>query len=44
MPKFPTKFTELFWHAHGNFEKKNKALESSTVIIDYYITINACYN
>jgi len=34
----------FFSHALGNFEEKTKALDSSTIIIDYYITINAFYN
>jgi len=43
VPKFPTKFEEVFFsRAHGNVEEKNKAFESSTIII-YYITVNASY-
>ena len=44
MPKLSMNFGEILC-AHENFEEQNKALESSIIIINYYIIIiNACYN
>jgi hypothetical protein len=43
-PNFQQIWKIFFSHAHENFEEQNKALESSTIIIDYCITINVCYN
>jgi hypothetical protein len=44
MPKFSLKFKEILWRTYGNFEEKNKVLNSSIIIINYCIIINAYYN
>jgi hypothetical protein len=38
MPKFSINFEEILSCSHGNFEKQDKVLESSTIIIDYCTT------
>ena len=38
-------FAEIYPRAHGNFEEKNKVLESSVIIINYCVIItDALYN
>jgi hypothetical protein len=37
-------FEEILSGAHENFEEHNKVLESSIIIINYFIIINAYYN
>lgn len=46
VPKLSINFEELLSCAHGNFEKQNKVLESSNIIINYSIinNINVHYN
>ena len=44
MPKWSINFEEIPLCAHGNFEKQNKVLESSIIIINYCIIIHAYYN
>jgi len=46
MPKFSMNFEKILWCAYGNFEEKNKVLNSSIIIINYciIIIINAYYN
>ena len=45
VPKLSMNFEEILLWAHENFEEQNKALESSTIIINYcIIIINAHYN
>jgi len=39
MAKLCINFEEILQYAHGNFEAQNKVLESSTVIINYWIII-----
>ena len=41
MPKFSLNFEEILWRTYGNFEDKNKVLNSSIIIINYCIIINA---
>jgi hypothetical protein len=45
-PKLSIKFKEILACAHGNFEERNKILESSIIIIINYciINISAYYN
>ena len=33
-------FEEIFPRAHGNIEEQNKVMESSIIIINYFIIIN----
>jgi hypothetical protein len=43
--KLSTKSKEILTCAHGNFEERNKVLESSIIIINYcIINISAYYN
>jgi len=42
--KFSTNFEEIIWRALGNFEERNKVLDSPTIIINYSIVINNVYN
>jgi hypothetical protein len=44
MPKLPMNFEEFFLDAYGDFEGQNKVLESSIIIINYCIIINAYFN
>jgi hypothetical protein len=44
VPKWSTNFEEIPLCAHGNFEQQNKVLESSIIIFNYCIIINAYYN
>jgi hypothetical protein len=48
LPKFSTDYEEIISRAHGNFQEQKKFLESSTIIINYWIIIiiiiNADYN
>ena len=39
MPKLSIDLEEIFSRAHGNFEEQNKGLESSIIIINYYVII-----
>jgi len=46
VPKLSINFEEILSHTLGNFEKQNKALEPSMIIINYcvIIVISAYYN
>jgi len=44
MPKFFLNFEEILWRTYGNFEEKNKVLNSSIIIINYCFIINTYYN
>jgi len=41
VPKLSTNFDEILSRAHGNFEEQNMVFETSTVITNYCIIINA---
>jgi len=43
--KLSRNFEEIIWRAPGNIEDQNKVLDSSIIIINYFIIlINANYN
>jgi len=44
MPKFFLNFEEILWRTYGNFEEKNKGLNSSIIIFNYCFIINTYYN
>ena len=44
VPKLSIDLEEIFSRAHGKFEEQNKVLESSIIIINYYVIINKYYN
>jgi hypothetical protein len=41
LPKLSINIKEALSRAHWNLEEQNKVLESSAIIINYYIIINA---
>ena len=41
MPKLSINYEDILSRAHGNSEDQNKVLESSTLIISYFIIIYA---
>ena len=41
MRKLSTNFEEILSRAHGNFEKQNKVLDPTLIIINYCIVVNA---
>jgi hypothetical protein len=43
VPKLSINFEEILSGAHGNFEKQNRVLEPSIIIINSCIIINAIY-
>jgi hypothetical protein len=43
-PKLSTNFEEILSRAHENFEEQNTVLESSIIIINSFIIINAYHN
>jgi len=44
VPKLPINFEEILSDAYGDFEGQNKVLESSIIILNYCIIINAYFN
>jgi hypothetical protein len=44
VPKLPINFEVVLSDAYGDFERQNKVLESSIIIINYCSIINACFN
>jgi len=44
VPKLPINFEEILSDGCGDFERQNKVLESSIIIINYCIIINAYFN
>ena len=45
VPKLSVDLEEILSRAHGNFEEQNKVLESSIIIINYFVfIINKYYN
>jgi hypothetical protein len=44
MPKLSVNYEEILLLMHGNFKEQNKVLESSIILINYCIIINAYYN
>ena len=43
MHRLTTNFEEIFPRSHGNIEEQNKVMESSIIIINYFIIINTYY-
>jgi len=44
VPKLSIDFEKILLLVHGYFKEQNKVLESSRIIINYCIIINAYYN
>ena len=44
MPRLSINIEEILSRAHGNFEEKNKVIESSVIITNYRIIVNTYYN
>ena len=44
MSKLSVNFEEILSRAHDSFERQNKVLEPSIIIINYWIIINSHYD